>query len=46
MPERFIPAMGFWRKMPDLPEICADHQLVFVGPSPDSIRKMGGQVYR
>ena len=26
--------MGFWRKMLDLPKFCADHQLVFVGPSP------------
>jgi len=35
------PGYGFLSENSRFAEICNDHQLVFIGPSPESIRKMG-----
>ncbi len=35
------PGYGFLAENASFAEICADHQITFIGPSPDSIRAMG-----
>ena len=35
------PGYGFLAENARFAEICADHQIVFIGPSPDSMRSMG-----
>src|SRR4028119_204878 len=35
------PGYGFLAENARFAEICADHQITFIGPSPDSIRAMG-----
>ena len=35
------PGYGFLSENARFAEICADHQIAFIGPSPDSIRSMG-----
>jgi acetyl-CoA carboxylase, biotin carboxylase subunit len=35
------PGYGFLAENAKFAEICADHQIAFIGPSPDSIRSMG-----
>lgn len=35
------PGYGFLAENARFAEICADHQLVFIGPSPDAMRQMG-----
>ncbi|MBD2326070.1 acetyl-CoA carboxylase biotin carboxylase subunit [Alkalinema sp. FACHB-956] len=35
------PGYGFLAENARFAEICADHKIVFIGPSPDSIRSMG-----
>lgn len=35
------PGYGFLAENANFAEICADHQIKFIGPSPDMIRKMG-----
>ena len=35
------PGYGFMSERADFAEVCAKHNIKFIGPSPDSIRKMG-----
>jgi acetyl-CoA carboxylase biotin carboxylase subunit len=35
------PGYGFMAENADFAEICRDHKIKFIGPSPESIRKMG-----
>lgn len=35
------PGYGFLAENPRFAEICADHQLTFIGPSPEAMRAMG-----
>src|SRR3989339_649954 len=35
------PGYGFLAENADFAEICQDHQIKFIGPSPESIRSMG-----
>lgn len=35
------PGYGFLAENARFAEICADHKIIFIGPSPDSIRSMG-----
>jgi acetyl-CoA carboxylase biotin carboxylase subunit len=38
------PGYGFLAEQPELGEACAEYGLIFVGPKPDSIRKMGDKL--
>jgi acetyl-CoA carboxylase biotin carboxylase subunit len=38
------PGYGFLAEQPELAEACADNGLIFVGPKPDNIRKMGDKL--
>jgi len=38
------PGYGFLAEQPELGEVCADHGLIFIGPTPDNIRKMGDKL--
>ena len=38
------PGYGFLAEQPELGEACADHGLIFIGPKPDNIRKMGDKL--
>ena len=38
------PGYGFLAEQPELGEACAQNGLIFIGPSPDSIRKMGDKL--
>ncbi len=39
------PGYGFLAENADFSEICAESNIKFIGPSPDSIRKMGDKAY-
>jgi acetyl-CoA carboxylase biotin carboxylase subunit len=39
------PGYGFLAEQPELSELCLKHDLVFIGPKPDDIRKMGDKLY-
>ncbi len=38
------PGYGFLAESPDLAEACADFGLAFIGPSPESMRRMGNKL--
>ena len=38
------PGYGFLAEQPELGEACADNGLVFIGPKPENIRKMGDKL--
>jgi acetyl-CoA carboxylase biotin carboxylase subunit len=38
------PGYGFLAEQPELGQACAEYGLVFIGPTPDSIRKMGDKL--
>lgn len=38
------PGYGFLAEKPELPELCAEKGLVFIGPDPETIRKMGDKL--
>ena len=38
------PGYGFLAEQPELGQACAEHGLVFIGPTPDSITKMGDKL--
>jgi acetyl-CoA carboxylase, biotin carboxylase subunit len=38
------PGYGFLAENPDFAQACADHGIVFIGPSPHSIRELGNKV--
>jgi len=38
------PGYGFLAEIPALGEACAGHELVFIGPRPENIRKMGDKL--
>lgn len=39
------PGYGFLAEQPRLAEVCAAHDLIFVGPKADDIRRMGDKLY-
>ena len=42
--EAIHPGYGFLSEKPDLPELCAEAGMIFVGPSADRIRMMGSKI--
>lgn len=38
------PGYGFLCEQPELPEACAQHGLIFIGPTADNIRQMGDKI--
>ena len=38
------PGYGFLAESPELAQACLDNELVFVGPSPEQIRRMGNKI--
>ena len=38
------PGYGFLSENPQLAEICARRGIIFIGPSPDAIRRMGDKI--
>lgn len=38
------PGYGFLAEQPELGELCSQHDLIFIGPKPDNIRKMGDKL--
>jgi acetyl-CoA carboxylase biotin carboxylase subunit len=39
------PGYGFLAEQPKLGELCSQHGLIFIGPRPDNIRKMGDKLF-
>jgi len=38
------PGYGFLAEQPDLAELCRQHGVLFIGPSPESLRQMGNKL--
>ena len=38
------PGYGFLSESPEFAEACADHDILFIGPSPDLLRRLGDKV--
>jgi len=38
------PGYGFLAESPDLASLCADQDIVFIGPTPTQIRSMGNRL--
>jgi acetyl-CoA carboxylase biotin carboxylase subunit len=43
--EAIHPGYGFLAEQPELPEACDKYGLVFIGPKPEQIRKMGDKIW-
>jgi acetyl-CoA carboxylase, biotin carboxylase subunit len=43
--EAIHPGYGFLAEQPDFPETCEKHGVVFIGPKPEHIRKMGDKIW-
>lgn len=41
--EAIHPGYGFMAEDPDFAEMCRDHGIVFIGPTPESIRELGSK---
>jgi acetyl-CoA carboxylase biotin carboxylase subunit len=39
------PGYGFLAEQPELSELCSKHDLIFIGPKPDDIKKMGDKLF-
>ena len=43
--EAIHPGYGFLAEQPELPEACAQHGLIFVGPKAEQVRQMGDKIF-
>jgi acetyl-CoA carboxylase biotin carboxylase subunit len=43
--EAIHPGYGFLAEQPELPETCAQHGIIFIGPKAESIRRMGDKLW-
>ena len=42
--EAIHPGYGFLAEQPELPSLCAEHDIIFIGPSADMIKQMGNKL--
>ncbi len=43
--EAIHPGYGFLAEQPELAEACRENQIIFIGPSPESLRQMGNKLW-